>query len=201
MLSRVPAYCLLNECDNSRRRRHYKQRDTVFCRHLCLATHLKYFLHETSTVLSCVESVFTTEDDGDNIIQEFENIVPENKVLNEITFTELDEEDKACGPDGIYPKILKDCAETLAKLLFRIFTEALSSGVVSLYWKFANISPVYKKGSKSMANNHIPVSLTCLASTLVESCVRDAMLRHLLENNLNKTDHHGFTKGRYCLTI
>ena len=36
------------------------------------------------------ESVFTTEDDGDTILPEFENRVPESKVLNEITFTELD---------------------------------------------------------------------------------------------------------------
>ena len=36
------------------------------------------------------ESVFTMEEDGNNILREFENRVPENKVLNEITFTELD---------------------------------------------------------------------------------------------------------------
>ena len=36
------------------------------------------------------ESVFTTEDDCDNILPEFENRVQENKVLNNITFTELD---------------------------------------------------------------------------------------------------------------
>ena len=65
------------------------------------------------------ESVFTMEEGGGNILLEFENRVPENKVLNEITFTELDifikfqqlKEDKACGPDGIHPKILKDCAQ------------------------------------------------------------------------------------------
>ena len=94
------------------------------------------------------------EDNGGNILPEFENRVQENKVLNEITFTELDifiklqqlKEDKACGPDGIHPKILKDCAETLAKTLFLIFTESFSSGVVPLDWKLANISPIYKRG-------------------------------------------------------
>ena len=46
------------------------------------------------------------EEGGDNTLPECENRVPENKVLNEITFTELDifiklqqlKEDKACGP-------------------------------------------------------------------------------------------------------
>ena len=51
-----------------------------------------------------------------------------------------------------------------------------------------------------MAGNYRPVSLTCLASKLMESCVKDAMLKHLLENNLNTPDQHGFTKGRSCLT-
>ena len=60
------------------------------------------------------------EEDGDNILPEFENRVPENKVLINITFIELHvfiklKEDKVCGPDGIHSKILKDCAKTLDK--------------------------------------------------------------------------------------
>ena len=154
------------------------------------------------------ESVFTMEEDGDNILPEFENRVPENKVLKEVTFTELVifiklqqlKEDKVCGPDGIHLNILNDCAETLAKPLFLIFKESLSSCVVPLDWKLANIYPIYKKGSRSIAGNYRPVSLTCLASKLMESCVKDAILKHLLENNLNTPDQHGFTKGRSCLT-
>ena len=46
-----------------------------------------------------------------------------------------------------------------------------------------------------MAGNYRPPSFTCLASKLMESCVRDAMLKHLLENNLNTANQHGFTKG------
>ena len=30
--------------------------------------------------------------------------------------------------------------------------------------------------------------------------MRDAMLKHVLENNLNTPDQHGFTKGRSCIT-
>ena len=95
---------------------------------------------------------------------------------------------------------MKDCADNLAKPFFIIFTESLSSGVIPLDWKLANISPIYKKGSRSMAGKHRPVSLTCVASKLMESFVKDAMLKHLLENNLNTPDQHGFTKGHSCLT-
>ena len=51
-----------------------------------------------------------------------------------------------------------------------------------------------------MDSNYRPVSLTYLASRLVESCVRDAMLKHLLKNNLNTPDQHGFTIGCSYLT-
>ena len=43
-------------------------------------------------------------------------------------------------------------------------------------WKFANVSPIHKKGSRAMANNYRPVSLTCLASKIMESIIRDAIL-------------------------
>ena len=46
-----------------------------------------------------------------------------NNILQNVIFTENDvceklktlKEDKACGPDGIYPKLLKECAEIIAK--------------------------------------------------------------------------------------
>ena len=51
-----------------------------------------------------------------------------------------------------------------------------------------------------MASNYRPGSLTCLANKLMEFCVREAMLKHLLESNLNTPSQHGFIKGRSCLT-
>ena len=85
--------------------------------------------------------------------------------------------------------------------MFLIFTESLSSGIVPLDWKLAIFSLIYKKRSQSMASNYRPVDLASLASKLMESCVRDAVLKHLLENNINTPDQHGFTKGRSCLAI
>ena len=92
------------------------------------------------------------------------------------------------------------CVETLAKPLFIIFTESVSSGVVPLDCKLVNISPIYKKGSRSMVGNNRPMGLTCLASKLMGSCVKDAMLKHLLQNNLNTPNQLGFTKGHSFLT-
>ena len=56
-------------------------------------------------------------------------------------------------------------------------------------WKLANVSPIHKKGSRAMASNYRPVSLTCLASKLMESIIRDAMVRHLLEKMIYVQQH------------
>ena len=44
-----------------------------------------------------------------------------------------------------------------------------------------------------MASNYRPVSLTCLASTLVETIIRDAVVQYLLEIDLCTTEQHGLT--------
>ena len=72
-----------------------------------------------------------------------------NNILQNVIFTENDvreklnrlKEDKDCGPDGIHPKLLKECAEIIAKPLYLIFSKSLESRVVPTDWKLANISP------------------------------------------------------------
>ena len=69
-------------------------------------------------------SVFTRE--NDNNYPEFESRMHGNNILQNVIFTENDvceklkrlKEDKACGPDGIHPKLLKECAEIIAKPLY-----------------------------------------------------------------------------------
>ena len=85
-----------------------------------------------------------------------------NNILQNVRITENDvceklkrlKEDKACGPDGIHPKLLKECAEIIAIPLYLIFSKSLESGVVPADWKLANVSPIHKKGSRAMASNY-----------------------------------------------
>ena len=120
-------------------------------------------------------SVFTRETDNENNYPEFESRMHGNNILQNVRITENDvceklkrlKEDKACGPDGIHPKLLKECAEIIAIPLYLIFSKSLESGVVPAEWKLANVSPIHKKGSRAMASNYRPVSLTCLASKLI----------------------------------
>ena len=96
--------------------------------------------------------------------------------------------------------LLKECTEIIAKPLYLIFSNSVQSGVVPADWKLANISPIHKKDSRATASDYRAVCLTCLVSILMESIIGDAMVQHLLENDLCTTEQHGFTNGRSYFT-
>ena len=76
---------------------------------------------------------------------------------------------KAAGPDGISPRVLKELADVLAKPLTTLFQNSLDKGKVPADWKMASVCPVYKKGEKYLAENYRPVSLTCVTSKIMEN--------------------------------
>ena len=76
----------------------------------------------------------------------------------------------------------------------------MDEGIVPHDWKCANISPVFKKGNRNLADNYQPVSLTSQIYKLFESIIRDALVKHLEENKSLNDTQHGFKKGRSCLT-
>jgi hypothetical protein len=59
-------------------------------------------------------------------------------------------------------------------------------------WRKANVTPIFKKGNKSMACNYRPISLTSVPGKLMERILRDAIMNHLIENNLLLPSQHGF---------
>jgi hypothetical protein len=91
---------------------------------------------------------------------------------------------KAPGIDGIVPKVLVECADVLGKPLWIIYHLSLRTGKVPVEWKTANVTAIFKKGSKEVAGNYRPVSLTTHVCKVLE--VNDSQ--------------HGFVKGRSCLT-
>jgi len=52
---------------------------------------------------------------------------------------------KSPGPDGIHPKILAETANELAYPLKLIFECSFNTKQLPLEWKYANITPLYKK--------------------------------------------------------
>jgi len=84
--------------------------------------------------------------------------------------------------------------------MYIIFKKSLSETCIPDDWKSANITPIYKKGSRNLAENYRPVSLTSQTCKMFESILRNALVEHLEKNALITDSQHGFRKGRYCLT-
>ena len=60
----------------------------------------------------------------------------------------------------------------------------------------ANVSPILKKGSRKVAANYHPVSLTSISCKIMEAAVRETILTHLKRKSLLSTRQFGFLGGR-----
>jgi hypothetical protein len=68
--------------------------------------------------------------------------------------------ESAAGPDEIGPKFLKELEAEITPPLVDIFKKSFETGEVPEDWKTANVTPIFKKGSKADPGNYRPVSLT-----------------------------------------
>ena len=69
-------------------------------------------------------------------------------------------DNKSPGVDGIPPKLLKEIVEQISTPLAKVLNLSLEEGIVPSKWKEANITPLFKKGSRNKPENCRPVILT-----------------------------------------
>ena len=107
---------------------------------------------------------------------------------------------KSAGPDGFYPRVIKETEEETAPQFCNIFRTSLEQRKAVRDWKLQNISPSFKKGSKDDPGNYRPISLTSVPGKMLESIIADDMMSHLEHNKLILNSQHGFRSVRSCLT-
>ena len=109
-------------------------------------------------------SVFTRYDGKE--LPKKDQLETNRENLNDIHFDEKTVETKikemqsesAPGPDGIKPKILKEVAKEMSKPLAILFNKSMQEGKIPDDWRKANVTPLFKKGSKFVQENYRPVS-------------------------------------------
>ena len=152
------------------------------------------------------QSVFVNEDTGEipqlelrrERVQQLSTIeITREKVCNKLSQIQ---ENKSPGPDGIHPKILKEMANVLDNPLTILFNKSLKEGRLPNEWKCANVVSIFKKGSRLEAGNYRPISLTSIPCKIMESIIRDRLMKHLKDNKLLTNNQHGFMNNRSCLT-
>ena len=153
-------------------------------------------------------SVFTTEDisslpvpftkfEGNTSEHLGQLFITPKMIANKIKKMKVN---KSLEVDGIPPKLFKEIVEQISTPLTKLFNLSLEEGIVPSEWKEANITPLFKKGSRNKPENYRPVSLTSVVCKLLETLIRDHMVEILVKHKLINTSQHGFLKARSCLT-
>ena len=104
--------------------------------------------------------------------------------------------DKSPGPDNIHPYFLKETANELAIPLNIIFNKSLESSEIPDEWKKGKITALFKKGSKKVASNYRPVSLTSIVYKCLEKIVRERIISFMKNEKLFSNRQYGFISGR-----
>ena len=106
---------------------------------------------------------------------------------------------KGSGPDQIHVNILRNVL-TLDVPLSMLFQHSLLTGAIPQDWRDANVTPIFKKGSRSNCNNNRPVSLTSQVCKILERLILKVLLEFVDSNNVITCDQHGFQKKCSCTT-
>ena len=69
-------------------------------------------------------------------------------------------EDKSTGVNSLSPRLLVGIGDTIVKPIAIIFSKTLDTSTVPDDWRRANVTPIYKKGSRRKPENFRPVILT-----------------------------------------
>ena len=105
---------------------------------------------------------------------------------------------KACSPDNIPNRLLRNIADEIGPSMCRLFNLSLSLGIMPDNWKLANITVVFKKDDPTLSANYRPISLLSTVSKVLERCVLNRCYNHLSVPLYHL--QHGFPKGRSTVT-
>src|SRR3989442_12847623 len=128
-----------------------------------------------------LDNILVSNDDGEKAISEF-------KV------------NKSPGIDGITSTYAIKIKDIVAQPLRLLFNKSIDKTEIPNDWKKANITPIFKKGKRSSAENYRPVSLTTFFGKVMKKIVKRHIETYLEINELISETQHGFRKGRSCLS-
>jgi hypothetical protein len=93
------------------------------------------------------------------------------------------------------PRLLKEASSILKHPLCKLFNLSLSISIFPTEWKFANVTPVFKKDSPCNVKHYRPISLVSILGKIMERCVNRYIHNYLLTNCIITPHQSGFTRG------
>ena len=107
---------------------------------------------------------------------------------------------KSSGCDGLSQEHLAAGAPTLTDILVKIFNQSINEAKFPEAWKEAVVTPVLKKGDKSLIDNYRPVSNLPAAAKLLELVICEQTSSYMEENHILPKSQHGFRQHRSTMT-
>ena len=162
--------------------------DEIICNDLEKAEAFNTFFASQSNLDDSNKSLPANDSPPDNCLDTL--VLREEEVKDVLQIMNIT---KACGPDGISPRLLKIASDIIARPLCHIFNLSLVNMYFPLSWKIANVIPVYKKGEKNLVSNYRPISLLSVISKSFERCV----YKHLMNFTRDLLSEHqsGFIRN------
>ena len=98
----------------------------------------------------------------------------------------------SCGHDGISSRLLKASTNVICKPLTLIINQTLISGIFPDTLKIAKIIPLFKKGDRTLLENHRPISILPAISNKFERIMFNQIHSHFSTHNLFYSGQYGF---------
>ena len=100
------------------------------------------------------------------------------------------------------PSVLKENAEFFAEQICHQFNEAICSSKFPATFKFANLTHVFKQGTRNLKDNYRPISILPIISKIFEELIYRQLSNHF--NNAFSKFRCGFRKvfnAQHCLLL
>lgn len=91
---------------------------------------------------------------------------------------------KACGPDGVGGKVLRECADSLSSVFCHLFQLLLNCHFVPRAWWTSSIIPIPKSLHAKEFNDFRPVALT----SVICKCLEKIVSKHLIASVADRMD-------------
>jgi hypothetical protein len=99
----------------------------------------------------------------------------EGEVSREIS---LLKRDKTPGPDGLHPALFKEGGATLVTELTRLLQRIWTEEKVPEEWSTSTIIPIFKKGARTLCENHRGISLVAVASKVLSGLILRRLINY-----------------------
>lgn len=103
---------------------------------------------------------------------------------------------KSCGWDDIPTFLVKACAKSISQPLAHIINVSFKTGVFPHLLKFSCVTPLFKKGDTSSADNYRPIAILPAFSKLIERAIFNRLQCFLLNSNVIYSKQFGFQKNK-----